>query len=75
MLKLPTIKICTFGGVYQEWPVFWDMNASLVHHRTDISDVMKLSILRGSLAGNTVKVVKGSVTHGDRQTTNVKQRW
>ena len=64
MPKLSTVKIPTFEGVYQEWPAFWDLYSSLVHNRTDISDVIKFSILRGNLTGNALKVVEGlSVTN------------
>ena len=64
MPKLPAINIPTFLGAYQEWPAFWDLYASLVHDRTDISAVMKFSILRGRLGGNALKIIEGlSITN------------
>ena len=66
MPKLPSINIPTFSGLYHEWPAFWDLYTSLVHNRTDISAVMKFSILRSRLGGNALRIIEGlSITNAN----------
>ncbi|XP_066963167.1 uncharacterized protein [Macrobrachium rosenbergii] len=62
--RLPHIKIPDFDGKYQEWPAFWDLYSSVIHNRTDITSVLKFSILRSSLKGNAFRVIEGlSITN------------
>ena len=59
MPKMPEIKIPTFSGKFDEWCSFWDLFSSLVHCRTDLTDVVKFSCLRSSLSGTAFKVIEG----------------
>ncbi|XP_066982203.1 uncharacterized protein [Macrobrachium rosenbergii] len=62
--RLPHIKIPDFDGKYREWPAFWDLYSSVIHNRTDITSVLKFSILRSSLKGNAFRVIEGlSITN------------
>lgn len=55
-LQLPTLTLPEFNGE-GNWPSFWDKFRSLVHDRTDISNVNKFTYLLGQLKGSAYQLV------------------
>lgn len=57
-VKLPTIKIPTFDGKYEDWLEFRDTYLSLIHENESISDIQKYHYLRASLIGSAAQVIR-----------------
>lgn len=56
--KLPTLKIPNFDGNLANWSSFWDIYDSLIHSRTDLTDVVKFATLN-YLSDRALKSVEG----------------
>ena len=57
--KLPAIKIPNFDGNIEHWSSFWDIYDSLVHSRTDLTDVVKFATLRNYLTDRAFRSIEG----------------
>lgn len=57
-VKLPTIKIPTFAGKYDNWLEFRDTYLSLIHENDAISDIQKYHYLRASLVNSAAQVIR-----------------
>ncbi|XP_054259720.1 uncharacterized protein LOC128984426 [Macrosteles quadrilineatus] len=57
-VKLPTIKLPTFGGKYEEWTSFQEIFHSLVHDNTSLTDTQKFHYLKTSLHGPAISVIE-----------------
>ncbi|XP_014214633.1 uncharacterized protein LOC106643862 [Copidosoma floridanum] len=69
--KLPTISVPPFSGSHEDWMSFKNSFTDLIHSRTDISDMVKLSHLEGSLRGEAL--CKVAVFHISAE--NYTQAW
>lgn len=58
-VKLPTVRLPEFEGEAVEWDSFWDQFDSNIHSRSDLTEVDKLSYLKGQLKGNAKKLISG----------------
>lgn len=45
-LKLPVIKLPTFGGRYEDWRSFHDIFVSLIHNNSSLSEIEKLHFFK-----------------------------
>lgn len=70
-IKLPTIELPTFSGVYEEWPSFQDLFIALVHNNSSLSAVQKLHYLKNSLQGEAECLLK----HIPITVNNYEQAW
>ncbi|XP_011859356.1 PREDICTED: uncharacterized protein LOC105556853 [Vollenhovia emeryi] len=61
-IKLPTIKLPTFNGRYDEWLGFYDNFKSIVHDNCDLTPVQKLQYLRSSLKEEAAQVIQALET-------------
>lgn len=57
-IKLPTISLPKYNGIYQNWLEFRDTFRSLIHDNSAISNVQKFHYLRASLEGDASSVIK-----------------
>ncbi|KAJ8733938.1 hypothetical protein PYW07_014489 [Mythimna separata] len=57
-IKLPTIKLPSFDGSYDQWLEFKDTYLSLIHSSKDIDEIQKFHYLRSALTGNALQVIK-----------------
>ncbi|HID36071.1 MAG TPA: DUF1759 domain-containing protein, partial [Ghiorsea sp.] len=57
--RLPDLKLTEFSGEVDEWDNFWDTFQALVHQRTDLDNVTKMTYLKSSLKGKAADVIKG----------------
>ncbi|KAH9636453.1 hypothetical protein HF086_002153 [Spodoptera exigua] len=57
-VKLPTIQLPKFSGLYSNWLEFRDTFTSLIHTNDDIDDINKFHYLRASLEGTAAIVIK-----------------
>ena len=48
-VKLPTVQLPIFSGVATEWTAFWDLFKTMIHNKKDLSNVQKLTYLKGQL--------------------------
>ena len=58
LVKLPTIKLPTFNGSYDNWLEFRDTFTSIIHSNDDIDDINKFHYLRASLDGTAALVIQ-----------------
>ncbi|KAJ8980332.1 hypothetical protein NQ317_008040 [Molorchus minor] len=58
MVKLPTIKLTTFDGSYNNWLEFKDSFTALVEKNESLSDIQKFYYLRSALEKDAVQVIK-----------------
>ncbi|XP_047520275.1 uncharacterized protein LOC125059771 [Pieris napi] len=56
-VKLPTIQIPKFNGLFNEWIGFRDTFMSLIHTNNDLDDINKFHYLKSSLEGSAALVV------------------
>ncbi|XP_055527648.1 uncharacterized protein LOC129720224 [Wyeomyia smithii] len=56
-VKLPEIKLPTFGGRIREWVTFRDMFQSLIHRNDQLTDIEKFTYLRSSLVGEALQEI------------------
>ncbi|XP_047507813.1 uncharacterized protein LOC125051508 [Pieris napi] len=56
-VKLPTIQIPKFNGLFNEWIGFRDTFMSLIHTNDDLDDINKFHYLKSSLEGSAALVV------------------
>ncbi|XP_049878912.1 uncharacterized protein LOC126375875 [Pectinophora gossypiella] len=57
LVKLPTIQLPKFNGVYESWLEFRDTFTSLVHSNDDIDAINKFHYLRACLEGSAAVVI------------------
>ncbi|KAJ8957213.1 hypothetical protein NQ318_007775 [Aromia moschata] len=57
-VKLPTIKLPTFNGHYDQWLEFRDAFTALIHDNNTISNIQKFYYLRSSLEGDACKIIQ-----------------
>ncbi|XP_031333913.1 uncharacterized protein LOC116163925 [Photinus pyralis] len=57
-VKLPTIKLPTFKGNYDNWLEFHDAFKSIIHESTEISDIQKFLYLKSSLEGEASRLIE-----------------
>ncbi|XP_041979470.1 uncharacterized protein LOC121733319 [Aricia agestis] len=57
-LKLPTIKLPTFSGQYQDWLEFHDTFTSLIHNNNTIPNINKFHYLRAALKDTAALVIR-----------------
>ncbi|KAJ8962889.1 hypothetical protein NQ318_001298 [Aromia moschata] len=57
-IKLPTINLPKFSGVYQNWLEFRDTFRSIIHDNNSISSVQKFHYLRTSLESDASLIIK-----------------
>ena len=58
-VRMPEIKLSEFSGVLEDWVPFWDRFSSLVHNRTDLDNVCKMTYLVSCLKGQALELIKG----------------
>lgn len=58
-IKLPEISLPRFSGDPALWTGFWDLFQCSVHGRTDLSEVQKLTYLKGQLEGEALQLISG----------------
>lgn len=56
--KLPPIKLPSFSGELKDFPGYIDLFNTLVHQRTDLSNVEKFQYLSASLTGEPVNTIR-----------------
>lgn len=56
-IKLPTISVPTFDGLYEHWLEFRDIFLSLIHNSETITEIQKFHYLKSSLSGNAKSVI------------------
>lgn len=56
--RLPKLELVKFNGNFRGWQTFIDLFNSLVHNRSDISDIEKFSYLVSSLTNEALGLVK-----------------
>ncbi|XP_053691586.1 uncharacterized protein LOC128740101 [Sabethes cyaneus] len=56
-VKLPEIKLPTFGGRIREWVTFRDMFLSLIHRNVQLNEIDKFTYLRSSLVGEALQEI------------------
>ncbi|KAL0880978.1 hypothetical protein ABMA27_002135 [Loxostege sticticalis] len=56
--KLPAIKLPSFSGNLKDFPGYLDLFNTLVHNRTDLSNVEKFQYLQSSLSGEPVNIIR-----------------
>ncbi|XP_057671224.1 uncharacterized protein LOC130902951 [Diorhabda carinulata] len=57
-VRLPTINLPKYSGVYQNWLEFRDTFYSLIHENKSVSNIQKFHYLRASLEGEAALVIK-----------------
>lgn len=57
-LRLPEVPIPSFDGNYNEWLSFDSIFTATVHASTTLEDIQKLQMLRSSLKGEALNVIK-----------------
>jgi len=57
--KLPTLKLPVFEGEYEQWMLFKDAFASLIHHNHRLTAIQKLQYLRSSLKDEALQTISG----------------
>ncbi|XP_072381169.1 uncharacterized protein [Diabrotica undecimpunctata] len=58
-VRLPKLNIPTFSGNFRDWPSFFDLFNSLIHHNHDLSDVEKFRFLITSISQEPLALIKG----------------
>ncbi|XP_062704057.1 uncharacterized protein LOC134286461 [Aedes albopictus] len=56
-VKLPEIKLPTFGGKLRDWVSYRDAFRSLIHQNRELTDMDKFTYLRSSLTGEALQEV------------------
>lgn len=56
-IKLPSINLPQFDGIYTNWLPFFDAFKSLIHSNNDLSEVEKLTYLKSSLKGEPFQLI------------------
>lgn len=56
-IKLPTIKLTSFDGSYDQWLEFKDTYLSLIHNSNDIDKIQKFHYLRSDITVNALHVI------------------
>ncbi|XP_065084060.1 uncharacterized protein LOC135706377 [Ochlerotatus camptorhynchus] len=59
-VRLPQIKLQSFNGEIDEWLSFRDLFTSLIHWKTDLSEVEKFHYLKGCLQGEPKTLLESS---------------
>lgn len=57
-IRLPTIKLPTFNGHYDQWLEFRDAFNAIIQENKTISDIQKFYYLRSSLEGDACKIIQ-----------------
>lgn len=57
-VKLPTIALPKFNGLYIRWLEFRDTFSSLIHDNESLNDVQKFHYLKASLEGEATDIIK-----------------
>lgn len=58
LVKLPTIQLPKFTGLYDNWLEFRDTFSSLIHDNDNIDEINKFHYLRSSLEGSAAVVIQ-----------------
>ena len=58
-IKLPQLQLTRFSGCPTEWNSFWDLFETSVHNRSDLSNIQKLTYLKGQLDGPAKQLLEG----------------
>lgn len=77
-VKLPTIKLPTFSGKYEDWLQFSELFQSLIHANTSLSVIQKFHYLKTSLQGQASSVIESleiSAANYDTAWALLKQRF
>lgn len=56
-VKLPEIRLPSFGGRIRDWVTYRDMFRSLIHRNEQLSEMDKFSYLRSSLVGEALEAI------------------
>ena len=56
-VKLPTLQMKKFSGVFSEWSCFWELFDATVNQSTQLSDIEKFNYLLFYLEGNALSAV------------------
>ncbi|XP_062713379.1 uncharacterized protein LOC134290294 [Aedes albopictus] len=56
-VKLPEIRLPSFGGKIRDWVTFRDMFRSLIHRNQQLTDIDKFTYLRSSLEGEALREI------------------
>ena len=56
-VKLPEIRLPTFGGKTRDWVTFRDMFRSLIHRNDQLNEIDKFTNLRSSLVGEALQEI------------------
>lgn len=57
-VRLPKVELIKFNGDFRQWQTFIDLFNSLVHDRSDISEIEKFNYLIVSMTGEPLQLVK-----------------
>ena len=58
-MKLPDIKLPTFGGDLLKWTQYWDQMQAGIFSNPNLADVDKFTYLRSSLTGDALNLIAG----------------
>ncbi|KYN09177.1 hypothetical protein ALC57_18716 [Trachymyrmex cornetzi] len=68
-VKLPTIKLPKFDGKIEDWKAFSESFRSIIHVRTQLSDVEKFQYLISSISGDAAKIIESIELTGQNYST------
>ncbi|XP_069356096.1 uncharacterized protein [Maniola hyperantus] len=57
-VQLPSIKLPSFNGKYNEWQSFHDLFGSLIHNNSNLKSVQKLHYLKSCLSGEPENLLR-----------------
>ncbi|XP_018405645.1 PREDICTED: uncharacterized protein LOC108781997 [Cyphomyrmex costatus] len=68
-VKLPTIKLPRFDGKIEEWKSFSDSFRSIIHDRSQLSNVEKFQYLISAISGDAAKIIESIQLTGQNYST------
>ncbi|MCP3668461.1 MAG: DUF1759 domain-containing protein, partial [Gammaproteobacteria bacterium] len=64
-LKLPKFQMTSFDGDVSKWTSFWDVFNSSIHSRTNLTNALNFTYLKGFLTGKAAKAIEGITVSND----------
>ena len=62
--KLPKLNLPTFHGDVTKWLEFYDLFSCSIHNNNNLTDIQKLTYLKGQLGGEAAKLISGFKLEG-----------
>ena len=57
-IQLPSIKLPTFAGCYDNWPTFYDLFQKIIHNNDSLAKAEKLQYLKIYLKGEASRIIQ-----------------